>query len=75
VCAPVPNYTRRVHTEDVVRDWDNVRTHTMRVAELVPARCEWSPGEGAMTFADLLRRLVTTERWTFTGTVAGRPSR
>ena len=55
--------------------WDNIRARTMRVAELVPENLiDWSPGAGAMSFADLLRHLAVVERWMFTETACGRPS-
>ncbi len=48
----------------------------MRVAHLVPAsRIDWAPNSGAMSFADILRHLALIERWMFTETVLGRPSR
>jgi hypothetical protein len=41
---------------DFARYWDSIRNRTMKVAELVPAeKMDWSPGEGAMSFGDLMR--------------------
>ena len=66
----------RSRTEEFVKYWDNVRSRTLKVAELVPAdKMEWAPTEGAMTFGDLLRHLAVVERWMFVENVFGRPSR
>ena len=60
----------------LVEHWIRVRARTMRVADQVPAdRIEWSPGEGAMTFGDLIRHLAVAERWMFIENAMGRPSR
>jgi uncharacterized damage-inducible protein DinB len=56
--------------------WIRVRARTMRVATLVPDdRIEWSPGDGVMTFGDLIRHLAVAERWMFVENAMGRPSR
>ena len=66
----------RSRTEDFVKYWDNVRSRTLKVADLVPAdKMEWAPTEGAMTFGDLIRHLAVVERWMFVENVFGRPSR
>jgi uncharacterized damage-inducible protein DinB len=66
----------RSRTEDFIRYWDNVRSRTIKVAELVPPdRIEWAPVDGAMTFGDLIRHLAVVERWMFVENVFGRPSR
>ena len=62
--------------EDFIKYWDNVRSRTVKVVELVPAdRIEWAPADGAMTFGDLIRHLAVIERWMFVENVFGRPSR
>jgi uncharacterized damage-inducible protein DinB len=62
--------------EDFIKYWDNVRSRTLKVAELVPAdKIDWAPAEGAMTFGDLIRHLAVVERWMFVENVFGRPSR
>ena len=56
--------------------WDGLRGRTRRVAQRIPRdRLEWGPRAGAFTFGDLLRHLVTIERYMYAETVAGRPSR
>ena len=55
--------------------WQSVRARTLRVAEVIPAeRIAWSPGQGVMSFADILRHLALTERWMFVETALGRAS-
>lgn len=66
----------RSRVEEFVKYWDNVRSRTLKVAELVPAdRIDWAPTDGAMTFGDLIRHLAVVERWMFVENVFGRPSR
>jgi uncharacterized damage-inducible protein DinB len=61
---------------DFVRYFSNVRARTERLVPLIPpARLEWSPGQGALTFGELLRHLAGTERWMWAENVAGRPAR
>ena len=56
--------------------WDGLRGRTRRVAQRIPPdRLEWTHRAGAFTFGDLLRHLVTIERYMYAETVAGRPSR
>ena len=53
----------------------NIRSRTMKVAELVPEeRIDWTPADGAMSFGDLLRHIAVTGRWMFVETAMGRPS-
>ena len=62
--------------EEFLNYWARVRTRTGTVLACVPAdRVDWSPGSGAMTFADVIRHLALTERWLFVEVACGRPSR
>jgi len=55
--------------------WENVRARTLRTAGCIPAdKLEWTYREGAFTFGDLLRHIVTAERYIFAEPVAGRRS-
>lgn len=61
---------------EFVQYWQSMRARTMRVAQLVPeSQIDWAATNGAMSFADILRHLALIERWMFTETVLGRPSR
>lgn len=62
--------------QQLLEYWDGLRGRTRRVAQRIPRdRLEWGPRAGAFTFGDLLRHLVTIERYMYAETVAGRPSR
>jgi uncharacterized damage-inducible protein DinB len=55
--------------------WSRVRDRTDAVVARIPAeRADWSPGRGAMTFADVVRHLALTERWLFVEVARGRAS-
>jgi uncharacterized damage-inducible protein DinB len=59
-----------------VRYFSSVRSRTERLIPLIPPdRLEWSPGQGALTFGELLRHLAGTERWMWAENVAARPAR
>lgn len=56
--------------------WRRIRHRTRRVAELIPPdRVEWTHRQGKFTLGGLVRHLAASERWLFTETVLGRPSR
>ena len=56
--------------------WDGIRSRTRRVVDRIPdERFDWSPRDGAWSFADLLRHLASIERWMFTENAFRRPSR
>lgn len=60
----VADYLRRMHER------------TGRVIALIPVdRFDWSPAEGAFSFADLLRHTAAIERYTFAENALGLPSR
>lgn len=61
---------------EFVRYFGNVRARTERLIPLIPPdRLEWSAGQGAMSFGEILRHLAGTERWMWAENVAGRPAR
>ena len=61
---------------EFVRYFDRVRQRTLHVLACVPPeRLEWRPGEGAFSFADLIRHLGAIERWMFAENALRRPSR
>ncbi len=54
----------------------NVRERTMRVARCTPKdKLDWSYAPGKFTLGDLLRHIAVVERYMWTETVSGRPSR
>ena len=64
------------NVDEFLRYWERVRERTLRVAKVIPRQdFEWSPREGAFSFADLLRHLAAAERFMFAENAALRPSR
>lgn len=66
-----------IHRVEPFLDYfENVRSRTARVVELIPReRLEWSIQPDAFTFGDLIRHLVAAERHMFAENALGRPSR
>jgi uncharacterized damage-inducible protein DinB len=55
---------------------DKIHQRTMRVARCIPPdKIDWTYREGKFTLGDLVRHIVTIERYMFAETVAERPSR
>ena len=64
------------HPGEFVRYFRNVRSRTERLIPLIPPeKLEWSAGQGALSFGELLRHLAGTERWMWAENVAGRKAR
>jgi uncharacterized damage-inducible protein DinB len=56
--------------------FDKIHQRTMRVASCIPPdKIDWTCREGQFTLGDLVRHIVTINRYMYAETVFGRPSR
>lgn len=61
--------------DSFLRYFSNIRSRTTRVIECIPAdKLEWTHQEGKFTLGDIVRHLVSIERYMFAENVQGRPS-